>query len=125
MAAIPREDLISTRLDGASGDQRIVDGPAGNPVGGRLPHAGKIVVAIETHQAEPAMDTSGNSIAWSGVARCGSGSRVESGIDLSQTVRSAAPDARVALCVKAESRGVVGMFGRKNGDQNGRIEKQL
>lgn len=34
----------------------------------------------------------------------------EGGIDLSQTVRSAARDARVALCVKAETRGVVGWW---------------
>jgi hypothetical protein len=33
MAGVPREYVISARLDCASGDQRIVDGPAGNPVG--------------------------------------------------------------------------------------------
>jgi hypothetical protein len=39
----------------------------------------------------------------------------QGGIDLGQTVRSAARDARVALCVKAETRGVVGVFGQKTG----------
>ena len=40
MAGVPREDLISARLDGPSGDQSIVDGPAGNPVGGGFPNTG-------------------------------------------------------------------------------------
>ena len=103
MAGVPREDLIGTRLDGAFGDQRIVDGPAGNPVGGGLPNAGKIVVALETHQAEPAVDTFQK---LDSLVRCSpmwQREPRESGIDLSQTVRSAARDTRVALCKGGDS----------------------
>jgi hypothetical protein len=56
MAGVPREDLISAGLDRAFGDQRIVDGPAGNSVGGGLPNTGKILVAPKADKAEPAMD---------------------------------------------------------------------
>jgi len=49
----------------------------------------------------------------------------EGGIDLSQAVRSTGRDVPDALCVKAETWGVVRMFCQENRDQNGRIEKQL
>lgn len=76
MADVPCEDLIGTRLDGASRDQRVVDRPTGNPVGGSFADTGEIFLALKTHKAEAIVDASGNSIAWSGVVRCGNGSRV-------------------------------------------------
>ena len=77
-----------------------------------------IVAALETHKAEPAMDIFQKldslvrrSLMWQREPRDG-------GIDLRQTMRSAARDVRVALRVKAETRSVMGMFGQKNRDQN-------
>ena len=124
MACVPREDLIGARVHGASGDQRIVDGPAGNPAGGSLPNTGKIFVAFKTHKTEPVMDTFQKfdglvrrSPMWEREPR-------KCGIDLSEAMRSAKRDIRVAPCVKPEARGVVGMFSQKHRNQNGRIEKK-
>ena len=56
VAAIPRNDLTRTGLDGATSNQAIVNGSARNPVGGGLPNGVEIRLAIETDQAESAGD---------------------------------------------------------------------
>ena len=56
VAAIPRNDLTRTGLDGATSNQAIVNGSARNPIGGSLPNGVEIRLAIETDQAESAGD---------------------------------------------------------------------
>ena len=123
MAGIPREDLIGARLDGASRDQCVVDRPTGDPVGGGLPDAGEISLALKTHEAEAAVDAFEKfdclvrrSPMWQRESR-------ERGIDFSKTMRCTARDIAVALCIQPETCRVVRMFSQKNRDQNGRIEK--
>lgn len=56
VASIPSNDLVGTGLDGATSNQTIVNRPAGNPIGDRLPNGIEIRLAIETDQEESAGD---------------------------------------------------------------------
>jgi len=56
MAGIPRKDLAGTGLDGAPGDQRVIYGAAGYAVAGGLANARKIVLGIQGHKAQAAMN---------------------------------------------------------------------
>ena len=57
MAGVPREDLVSTSLDGAPGDQCVIYAAAGYPVVGSLANGREIVLGIKGHKADAAMNT--------------------------------------------------------------------
>jgi hypothetical protein len=125
VARIPGENVIGTRLQSTSRNERIIDGSSDDLVRGGIPNSCEVNITVKADEAEPAANAIKklDRLVWSDPMR--RRNTCERGVHLRQAVRGAKCRVRRTTRVKPKAVGVVRVIGQKDGKEYRRVEEQF